>query len=97
MFKKLTFRSCKTFFGSWISMSRSFEKTVVKLESSTDIDMLLIVEKGIREEICHAIYQYAKANNKYMEDYDKNKESLYLKYYPNIFIWLGNVVKASSK
>ena len=46
-----------------------------------DIYMLLIVEKGIRWGICHAIHQYVKANNKYTKDYDKNKESLYLKYW----------------
>ena len=43
--------------------------------------MLLMVEKGIRGRICHAIYQYVKANNKYMKDYDKNKESSHLKYW----------------
>ena len=42
--------------------------------------MLLMVEKAIRGGICHAIYRYAKANNKYMKNYDKNKETLYLKY-----------------
>ena len=42
--------------------------------------MLLMVEKGTRGGIYHAIHQYTKANNKYMKDYDKNKESLYLKY-----------------
>ena len=41
--------------------------------------MLLIVEKGIKGEICHAIHQYMKGNNKYMTD-DKNKKSIYLKY-----------------
>ena len=41
--------------------------------------MLLMVEKGIRGAICHAVHRYAKANNKYMEDYDKNEESSYLK------------------
>ena len=35
--------------------------------------MLLIVRKGIRGGINHSIYQYAKANNKYMKDYDKSK------------------------
>ena len=30
--------------------------------------MLLIVEKGIRGRICHSIFRYAKANNKYMKD-----------------------------
>ena len=43
--------------------------------------MLLIVEKGTRGGKCHAIHPYAKANNKYMKDYDKNKESSYLKYW----------------
>ena len=36
--------------------------------------MLLIVEKGIKGGICHAIHRYTKTNNKYMKDYDKNKE-----------------------
>ena len=36
--------------------------------------MLLIVEKGIKGGICHSIYQYAKANNKYMKYFDKNKK-----------------------
>ena len=39
--------------------------------------MLLMVEEGIRGGICHAIHRYAKANNKYMKDYDENKESAY--------------------
>ena len=36
--------------------------------------------KEIRGEIYYAISQCAKANKKYMRDYDKNKESPYLKY-----------------
>ena len=43
--------------------------------------MLLMAEKGIRDGICHAIHRYAKANNKQMKDYDKNKESSYLNYW----------------
>ena len=42
--------------------------------------MLLMVENGIREGICHAIQRYAKPNNKFMKDYDKSKESSYLKH-----------------
>ena len=36
--------------------------------------MLLMVEKGTRDGICHAIHRYAKANNNYMKTYDKNIE-----------------------
>ena len=52
--------------------------------------MLLMVEKGIRREICHAIHQYAKTNNKYMHNYDKNKISSYLKYWgvSNLYGWI---------
>ena len=59
----------------------ALKKIEIKLELSTDIDILLMVEKGIRGEICNKIHRYAKANNKYMKDYDKNKESSYLKYW----------------
>ena len=52
------------------------KKTEVRLELLTDINMLLMVEKGIRDGICHAIHRYAKANNKCMKNYDKNKEYL---------------------
>ena len=50
------------------------EKKKVKLELLTDADMLLMVEKGIREGICHAIHRYTKANNKYMKNYDEDEE-----------------------
>ena len=40
--------------------------------------MLLILENDNRGAICHSIYRYAKANNKYMKDHDKNKELSYL-------------------
>ena len=55
------------------------KKTEVELELLTKIDMLLMVQKGIRGGICHAIHRYAKANNKYMKNYDKDMESSYLK------------------
>ena len=48
-----------------------------------------MVEKGIRGRICHSIYRYVKANNKYMKDYAKNKESSYLQYWDvnNLYGW----------
>ena len=56
------------------------KKTNVELELPTDYDMLLMVEEGIRGGICHAIQRYAKANNKYMKDYDKKKKPSYIQY-----------------
>ena len=51
--------------------------------------MLLMVEKGIKGVICHAIHRYAEANNKYMKNYDKNKESSFLEYLNtnNLYGW----------
>ena len=62
---------------AWQACSK---KTEVKLELLTNVNMLLVVDKEIRGEICHAIHRYAKANNKYMKNYDKNKESSYIQY-----------------
>ena len=42
--------------------------------------MLLMVEKGIRCGICQAIHRHAKANNKYMKNYNKDIISSYLTY-----------------
>ena len=61
-------------------MASLFKKTNIKLELITDYDMLLMIENGIRGGICHAIQRYAKANNKYMNDYNKNKDSSYIQY-----------------
>ena len=71
-----------------LAWETALKKTEGKLELSTDIDMLLIVEKGLRGGICHSIHWYAKANNKYMKDYE-NKESSYIKYWDanNLYCW----------
>ena len=56
------------------------KKTGVELELLTDYDMLLMIEEGIRGGLCHAVHRYAKANSKYMKNYDKSKESSYIQY-----------------
>ena len=69
--------------ASGLAWQACLKKTDEKLELLTDVDMLLMVEKGIRGGICHAIYRYAKANNKYMKNYNKDEEESFLQY-----VWL---------
>ena len=56
------------------------KKTEVKLELLTDCDMLLMIEKEIRGRICQATHRYAKANNEYIKNYNKNIDSSYIEY-----------------
>ena len=65
------------------------KKTNMELQLLTDYDMLLMVEEGIRGGICHSIHRYAKANNKYMKNYNSNEESSYIQYldFKNLYSW----------
>ena len=56
------------------------KKTEVELELLTNPDILLMFEKEIRGGITQSPHRYAEANNKYMNNYDKNKECSYLMY-----------------
>ena len=56
--------------ASGLAWQACLKKTELKLELLTKTDILLMVEKGIRGGICHAINRYTKANNEYMKNYD---------------------------
>ena len=62
--------------SSWACL----KKAGVKLELLTDENMFSLYEKGIRGGMCQVTCKYAEANNKYMKNYDKNKESSFLIY-----------------
>ena len=51
--------------------------------------MLLMVKKGIRGGICHAIHRYARANSRYLKNYNKNEEPSFLEYLDanNLYGW----------
>ena len=66
-----------------LSMDAMLKMTEIELELLTDPDMHLFFEKGIRGGIWTVTGRYSKANNKYMEDYDSEKED-------KQFIRMGN-------
>ena len=72
-----------------LAWQAGLKKTNIELELLTDYDMLLMVEEGIRGGICHSIHRYAKANNKYMKNYNKDEESSYIQYLyaNNLYGW----------
>ena len=72
-----------------LSWQACLKKTEVKLELLTDYHMLLMIEEGIRGGICQSVQRYARANNKYMKNYDKSIESSYLMYLDanNLYGW----------
>ena len=72
-----------------LSWQACLKKTNVNLELLTAIDILLIIEAAIRGGMYQSVHRYAKANNKYMKNYDKNIESSYLMYLHanNLYGW----------
>ena len=63
--------------------------TNIKLEKISDIDKYLFIEKGLRGGISYIAKRYAKANNKYMNDYDPKKQSTFISYLDmnNLYRW----------
>ena len=70
----------QSFFEPRINLACRFKNVSVLLELILEL-LLLMVEKSIGDRICHFGNRYAKADNKYIKDYNKNKESSYFKYW----------------
>ena len=71
---------------SWDAMQKM---TNVKLDLISDVDMQNLIEKGMRGGISTITHRYAQANNKYMKNYDPEKESSYIPYLDanNLYGW----------
>ena len=71
---------------SWDAM---LKMTGVSLDLISDVDMQNFIEKGMRGGISTITHRYALANNKYMKNYDPQKESSYIPYLDanNLYGW----------
>ena len=71
---------------AWDAM---LKMTGIKLELLEDVDQLLMIEKGIRGGISNAFKRYAKANNKFMKDFDPAEKSSFIVYLDanNLYGW----------
>ena len=65
------------------------KKAKLELELWTDYVMLLLVENGVRDGICQASHRYAKANNKYLSNYNEEIDSSDIAYLDanNLYGW----------
>jgi len=72
-----------------LAWDAALKMTEIKLELITDIDMYLMVERGIRGGISTITNRYSEANNKYIEQYNKDEESKYVIYLDanNLYGW----------
>ena len=80
---------CHYFSSPGLSWDAMLKMTGVKLEKISDIDKYLFIEKGLRGGISYIAKRYAKANNKYMNDYDPEKPSTFITYLDknNLYGW----------
>ena len=80
---------CHYFSSPGLSWDAMLKMTGVKLEKISDIDKYLFIEIGSRGGISYIVKRYAKANNKYMNDYDPEKPSTFITYLDknNLYGW----------
>ena len=80
---------CHYFSSPGLSWDAILKMTRIKLELIDDIDMYLFIKKGMRGSISYIAKRYSKANNEYMGDYDKSKETVYNMHFDanNVYGW----------
>ena len=69
---------CHYFSSPGLNWDAMLKMTGVKLETISDIDKYLFIENGLRGGISYIAKRYAKANNRYMNDYNPKKFNIYI-------------------
>ena len=91
-FKYYVLDPCNYFSSPGLCWDAMLKMTGIKFEKISDIDQYLFIEKESRGGISYIAKRYAKANNKYMNDYDPKKQSTFISYL-DIVICCQNIVK----
>ena len=80
---------CQYFGAPGLSFDAMFKMPGVKFQTISDINVHLFIEKGMRGDISNIRKRYALANNKYLKNYDSNKESAFIMYWDanNLYGW----------
>ena len=80
---------CHYFSSLGLSSDAMLKMNGVKLETISDIDMYLFIEKGLTGGISYIAKRYDKANNKYMKIHDLKKPSKFITYLDmnNLYGW----------
>ena len=80
---------CHYFSSPELSWDAMFKMTNIKLAKISDIDKYLFIEKEVRGGVSYIAKGYAKANNKYINEYDPKKSSTFISY----LTWIIYMVK----
>ena len=80
---------CHYFSSPGLSWDAMLKLTDVKLEKISDTNIYLFIEKGLKGRISYIAKRYAKANNKYMKDYNLKKLEKFITYLDmnNLYRW----------
>ena len=71
---------CHYFSSSGLSWNTMLKMTGIKLEKRSDIGMYLFIRKRLRGGSSYIVKRYAKANNKYLNDYEPKEQPAFISY-----------------
>ena len=80
---------CHYFSAPGLSWDALLRMTKINLDLISDVNQQLFIEKGMRGGISYIAHRHAVANNKYMKNYNPERESSYIMYLDanNLYGW----------